>query len=138
MQFPPAVAEYVDQARRDCPAGFQAGQAVETADLTGSGQPGYIVDPHKMSCAGSPHLFGGSGPASIELFALNGAGQVAHKTGVLALAYKIVPAEAGGAPVIAFTTHNTTDAAGSIDSYRWNGTDFGLISHRSMAGPPED
>jgi hypothetical protein len=135
--LPPPVAEYLAQAERDCPAGFRAGHAVQTVDLTGEGQPGYVIDPHKMSCAGSPHLFGGTGPASIELFVTLPSGKVAHRGGVLALSYTVDPAPAGGPPVLEFVTHNTA-GPGSIDSYRWAGHEFNLINHRPDAGAASD
>jgi hypothetical protein len=135
--LPPPVAGWLAQAQQDCPAGFHDGGAIVTAPLTGDGKPGYIADPHKLTCAGEPHLYGAGGPASIELFVTLPDGQVVHSSGVLALGYQIVEGE-GGAPVIAFQTHNLADRAGSIDSYRWDGQGFTLISQRSMALPPED
>jgi hypothetical protein len=137
--LPALIAQYLDEARQDCPAGFQAKGAVEKADLTGDGRPGYIVNPHRMVCAGSPHLFGGDGPASIELFVTLPSGELVHTGGVLALGYRIEPGPNGGeAPVIAFQTHDEADRAVSIDHYRWDGRNFALLERRSMAAPPVD
>ncbi len=135
--WPTPVADWLDQAKRDCPAGFQDRGAVDVQSLTGDGQPGYIADPHKLTCAGSPHLYGADGPASIELFVTRPSGQVVHAAGILALGYKVVT-PAGGPPVLAFETHNAADRAGSIDSYRWDGSGFTLINQSSMAEPPAD
>jgi hypothetical protein len=136
--LPPKIVDYLAQARQDCPAGFQARGAVEEADLTGQGRPAYIVNPHRMVCAGSPHLFGGDGPASIELFVTLPSGELVHTGGVLALGYRIDPSPQGGAPIIAFQTHDTGERAGSVDRYRWDGRNFALLERHSMAVPPVD
>jgi hypothetical protein len=136
--LPPAVAAWLDQARQDCPAGFQAKDEVEEADLTGTGRPGYIANPHGLTCAGEPHLYGGDGPASIELFVTTPSGEVVHVAGVLALGYQIEPSTDGGPPIIAFQTHEDGDPSGSVDNYRWDGRAFQLLSRNSMAVPPVD
>ena len=136
--LPGLVNDYLAQARQDCPAGFQADGAVEQVDLTGDGRQGYIINPHRMVCAGSPHLFGGDGPASIELFVTLPSGELVHTGSVLALGYRIEPGPQGGVPTIAFQTHDETDRAGSIDHYRWDGRNFALLDRRSMAAPPVD
>jgi hypothetical protein len=136
--LPPPVAAWLDQARQDCPAGFQAKDEVEEADLTGAGRPGYIANPHGLTCAGEPHLYGGDGPASIELFVTLPSGEVVHAGAVLALGYQIQPSGDGGPPVIAFQTHEDGDRSGSVDEYRWDGRVFALQNRNSMAAPPMD
>lgn len=136
--LPPAVTHWLDQARADCPSGFQAKGAVELADLTGDGRPGYIVNSHRLACAGSPHLFGGDGPASIELFATLPSGELVHTGGVLALGYRIEPSPDGGAPLLVFQTHDANERAGSIDRYRWDGKNFAMLRRNSLAAPPVD
>jgi hypothetical protein len=134
--LPKPVADWLTQARDDCPAGFQVQDAIQTLSLTGDGRPGFIANPHRLSCAGEPHLYGGDGPASIELFVTLPSGEVVHTGGVLALGYQIQDAPGGGAPVIAFLTHNSDAATGSIDDYRWDGRNFALLNKQSMAEPP--
>src|SRR5271167_2807245 len=68
MNYPAPVANWLAQAKQDCPAGFQANNPIQTLSLTGDDRPGFIADPHRLACAGEPHLFSGDGPASIELF----------------------------------------------------------------------
>jgi hypothetical protein len=136
--LPGPVNDYLAQAHQDCPVGFEAKGAVEQVDLTGDGRPGYIINPHRMACAGSPHLFGGDGPASIELFVTLPSGELVHTGSVLALGYRIEPGPQGGPPTIAFQTHDEADRAGSIDHYRWDGRNFALLDRRSMAAPPVD
>lgn len=136
--LPGPVNDYLEQARQDCPVGFQAKGAVEEVDLTGDGRPGYIINPHRMVCAGSPHLFGGDGLASIELFVTLSSGQLVHTGAVLALGYRIESSPKGGPPIIAFQTHDEADRAGSIDHYQWDGRNFALLDRRSMAAPPVD
>ncbi len=135
-QLPQPVADWLAQAKNDCPAGFQALDAIQAVSLTGDGRRGYIANPHRLSCAGEPHLYGGDGPASIELFVTLPSGQVVHTGGVLALGYQIEDASGGGAPVIAFTTHSGDSPTGSIDDYRWDGRNFALLNKQSMAEPP--
>lgn len=135
-RWPQPVTEWIAQAQQDCPAGFADRGAVQTADLTGDGRPGYIADPHRLMCAGSPRLFGGQAPASIELFVTAPAGNLVHTGGVLALGYRIEANPQGGPPSIVFETHNLKDEAGSFDIYRWDGHNFALVTHRSMAAPP--
>ena len=135
VALPQLVVDWIAQAKSDCPGGFADHGAVKQVDLTGDGRPGYIADPHALSCAGSPHLFGGSAPASIELFVTAPAGNVVHTGGVLALGYHIQPS-AGGPPEIVFETHNLQDDAGSFEAYRWDGHNFAMLSHTSMAIPP--
>jgi len=134
-ELPQPVTDWLAQAKSDCPGGFADHGAVRQADLTGDGRPSYIADPHALSCAGSPHMFGGSAPASIELFVTAPSGNVVHTGGVLALGYRI-DAAAGGPPAIIFDTHNKEDEAGSFDVYRWDGHNFQMIQHTSMAAPP--
>ena len=137
--LPGPVAAWLSQARQDCPSGFQArGDAIRPFSLTGDGRPGYIADPHKLSCASEPHLFVGDGPASIELFVTLPSGEVVHTGGVRALGYQVMPAPQGGAPIIAFQTHGEGDAVGSIDDYRWDGQNFAMLNRQSMARPPVD
>jgi len=133
--FPQPVADWIQQARTDCPGGFADRGAVHEADLTGDGRTGYLADPHLLSCAGSPHLFGGTGPASIELFVTAPSGAVVHTGGVLALGYHIEPAPSGP-PTIVFDTHDIKDETGSFDAYRWDGHNFAMVDHKSMAAPP--
>jgi len=137
-RLPPTVMNWLAQAKQDCPSGFSAKDAVEEADLTGDGRPGYIIDPHHLVCAGSPHLFVGDGPASIELFVTLPSGEIVHTGAVLALAYQLQQASKGVPPVIAFQTHEAAERAGSIDRYRWDGTNFALLNKNSMAAPPVD
>ena len=135
VELPQPVTNWLAQAKSDCPGGFADHGAVKEADLTGDGRPSYIADPHALSCAGSPHMFGGNAPASIELFVTNPAGGVVHTGGVLALGYRIDPSPSGP-PAIVFDTHNKEDEAGSFDIYRWDGHNFQMIRHSSMAAPP--
>lgn len=135
VELPQPVANWLAQAKSDCPGGFADHGAVKQADLTGDGRPAYIADPHALTCAGSPHMFGGSAPASIELFVTAPSGDVVHTGGVLALGYHIDSSPAG-APTIIFDTHDERDEAGSLDAYRWDGHNFQLISHKSMVAPP--
>jgi len=135
---PQPVADWLAQARRDCPAGFADNGAIQAADLTGDGRTGYIADPHRLSCAGSPRQFGGRDPAPIALFVADAAGNVARAAEIVALGYRIAPAAQGGAPTIIFETHDVKDAAGSFESYRWNGRAFAAVGRRSMAMPPID
>jgi len=134
--LPAPVADWMAKAQRDCPSGFADKGAVQTADLTGDGRPGYIIDPHRLVCAGEPHLFVGDGPASIELFVTLPTGEVVHTGGVLSLAYQVAPSGEGGPPVLSFQTHDPKSPTGSVDSYRWDGQNFALIGQRSMALPP--
>ncbi|HLG86184.1 MAG TPA: hypothetical protein VKZ79_03200 [Alphaproteobacteria bacterium] len=134
-ELPQPVADWLAQAKSDCPGGFADHGAVKEVDLTGDGRPAYVADPHALSCAGSPHMFGGSAPASIELFVTGPSGNVVHTGGVLALGYRIDPTP-GGPPTIIFDTHDTKDEAGSFDAYRWDGHNFQMIHHTSMAAPP--
>jgi hypothetical protein len=136
QNLPQPVADWLKQAKDDCPAGFQAQNAIESVSLTGDGRPGFIANPHRLSCAGEPHLYGGDGPASIELFVTLPSGAVVHTGGVLALGYRIEDAPGGGAPIVAFTTHESSERAGSIDDYRWDGRNFALLNRQSMAQPP--
>ncbi len=136
--LPPPVAEMIVQAREDCPAGFKDEGAVQSVSLTGDGRPSYILDPHRLACAGSPHLFSGDGPSSIELFVTLPSGQVVHTGGVVALAYSVQPSADGGAPILAFETHGVADRAGTISAYRWDGKNFSLLRQQSMAMPPND
>ncbi len=136
--FPPAVANWLDEARRSCPVGFEAKGAVEQADLTGEGRPAFIANPHRLSCAGSPHVFGGDGAAPIELFVTLRSGETVHAGSVLAIGYKIRPSPNGGAPVIEFQTHDPDERAGSFDRYRWDGRSFSMQGRNSMAAPPVD
>ena len=134
--LPQPVAAWLDKARQDCPNGFQNRNAVEAVDLTGDGRPGYIANPHSLVCAGEPHLFSGDGPASIELFVTLPSGEVVHTGGVRALGYQVMPGPQGGAPTLAFQTHEENERAGSVDSYRWDGHNFELLNKSSMATPP--
>ncbi|MDB5395999.1 MAG: hypothetical protein JWM91_3505 [Rhodospirillales bacterium] len=134
--FPQPVAAWLAQARQDCPAGFQNHNAVESIDLTGDGRPGYIANPHNLVCAGEPHLFSGDGPASIELFVTLPSGEVVHTGGVRALGYQVMPSPQGGAPTLAFQTHEENERAGSLDTYRWDGHNFAMLNRNSMAAPP--
>lgn len=134
--LPQPVAAWLAQAKQDCPSGFQNKNAVESADLTGDGRPGYIANPHNLVCAGEPHLFSGDGPASIELFVTLPSGEVVHTGGVRALGYQIMPSPQGGAPTLAFQTHEVAERTGSVDTYRWDGHNFALLNKNSMAAPP--
>jgi hypothetical protein len=136
MSYPGPVARWLDQARQDCPAGFQSHDPIQTLSLTGDGRPGYIADPHRLTCAGEPHLFIGDGPASIELFVTLPSGEVVHTGGVRALSYQVVPSPQGGPPTLNFDTHDPSQATGSVDSYRWDGRNFALLNRSSMAYPP--
>jgi hypothetical protein len=134
--LPGPVAAWIAQAKQDCPAGFQMHDPVQTVSLTGDGKPGYIADPHRLSCAGEPHVFSGDGPASIELFVTLPSGDVVHTGGVLALSYQVENAPNGGPPILAFTTHASGSATGSIEEYRWDGRNFTMLNRHSMAEPP--
>ncbi len=134
--LPPPVAAWLSKAKQDCPTGFSADNPIETLDLTGEGRPGYIANPHRLSCAGEPHLFVGDGPASIELFVTLPTGEVVHTGGVRALGYQVMPGAGGGAPTLTFQTHEDGERAGSIDAYRWDGHNFALLNKSSMAAPP--
>ena len=134
--LPQPVAAWLAQAKQDCPQGFENRNAVESVDLTGDGRPGYIANPHNLVCAGEPHLFSGDGPASIELFVTLPSGEVVHTGGVRALGYRVMPSPQGGAPTLAFQTHEENERAGSVDSYRWDGRNFELLNKSSMAAPP--
>ena len=137
--LPGPVADWLAQAKQDCPAGFEARDgAVQTVELTGDGRSGYIIDPHHLVCAGSPHLFIGDGPASIELFVTLPSGEVVHTGAVRALDYRIEPSTQGGPPILAFETHEESERAGSVDKYRWDGKNFALLTKSSMAAPPVD
>jgi hypothetical protein len=136
--FPQPVAAWLTQAQHDCPAGFQAQNPIQSVDLTGTGQPGYIADPHRLVCAGEPHLFSGDGPASIELFVTLPSGQVVHTGGIRALTYQVMPSPQGGPPTLAFQTHEASERTGSVDTYRWDGHNFALLNKSSMARPPVD
>jgi hypothetical protein len=135
--LPAPVVDMLSKARDDCPAGFKDDGAVQQTSLTGDGKPSYIMDPHKLACAGSPHLFSGDGPSSIELFVTLPSGQVVHTGGVVALAYTIQPGPDGGAPIIAFETHADGERAGTISFYRWDGQNFNMLRRQSMDIPPE-
>src|ERR1700759_2971089 len=74
--YPGPVARWLEQAQSDCKQGFAAHDPIQTLSLTGDGRPGYIADPHRLTCAGEPHLFIGDGPASIELFVTLPSGEV--------------------------------------------------------------
>ncbi len=134
--LPQPVAAWLTQAQHDCPQGFENRNAVESADLTGDGRPGFIADPHKLVCAGEPHLFQGDGPASIELFVTLPTGEVVHTGGVRALGYQVMPGPQGTPPTLAFQTHEDGQRAGSVDSYRWDGRNFTLLNKSAMAYPP--
>ena len=134
--LPPPVAAWLAQAKQDCPQGFENRNAVESADLTGHGRPGFIADPHKLVCAGEPHLYQGDGPASIELFVTLPTGEVVHTGGVRALAYQLMPGAPGAPPTLSFQTHEDGERAGSIDNYRWDGRNFTLLNKSAMAYPP--
>ena len=134
--LPQPVAAWLAQAQRDCPAGFQAKDPIESVNLTGDGRPGFIADPHRLVCAGEPHLFSGDGPASIELFVTLPSGQTVHTGGVRALAYQVMQSPQGGPPTLSFQTHEDGERAGSVDSYRWDGHNFALLDKNSMAAPP--
>jgi hypothetical protein len=135
--LPTPVVDMLEKAKDDCPAGFKDDGAVQQTSLTGDGKPSYIMDPHKLACAGSPHLFSGDGPSSIELFVTLPSGKVVHTGGVVALAYTIQPAPDGGAPIVAFETHADGERAGTISSYRWDGQNFNMLRRQSMDIPPE-
>jgi hypothetical protein len=135
--LPGPVADWIAQARRDCPGGFHADGAVQSVSLTGDGRPGYIADPHRLACDQSPTLYGGLGPASIELFVTLPSGQLVHSAGVLALGYRVAPSPDGGLPIVIFDTHGAGERAGSADNYRWDGHNFTMIDHRSLALPPD-
>jgi hypothetical protein len=134
--YPGPVAHWLQQAQQDCPAGFQAHDPIQTLNLTGDGRPGFIADPHRLTCAGEPHLFIGDGPASIELFVTLPSGEVVHTGGVRALNYQVMQSPQGGAPTLTFETHDPSERAGSVDSYRWDGRNFALLNRNSMAYPP--
>ncbi len=137
--YPQPVADWLDKARQDCPGGFASQPGVvRSFDLTGTGAPSYVIDPHFLSCAQEPHLYVGDGPASIELFVTLPSGRVVHTGGVVAMGYRVVPNTGGGAPVIAFDSHDANERAGSVDSYRWDGQNFALLTKSSMAVPPLD
>ncbi len=138
VNLPQPVGAWLAQAKQDCPAGFQSDNPIETLDLTGDGRPGYIANPHRLSCAGEPHIFVGDGPASIELFVTLPSGEVVHTGGVRALGYQIMPSPQGGAPILAFQTHEDNERAGSIDTYRWDGHNFTLLNKAPMSAPPVD
>jgi hypothetical protein len=134
--YPAPVAKWLAQAKQDCPAGFQANNPIQTLSLTGDGQPGFIADPHRLVCAGEPHLFSGDGPASIELFVTLPSGETVHTGGVRALTYQVAQSPQGGAPTLTFETHDPAERAGSVDAYRWDGRNFALLNKTSMAYPP--
>lgn len=134
--YPGPVARWLEQARSDCPAGFAAHDPIQTLSLTGDGRPGFIADPHRLTCAGEPHLFVGDGPASIELFVTLPSGEVVHTGGVRALGYQVTQSPQGGPPTLNFQTHDDGQPAGSVDSYRWDGRNFALMNRNSMAYPP--
>jgi len=136
MSYPGPVAHWLEQARQDCPAGFAAHDPIQTLSLTGDGRPGFIADPHRLTCAGEPHLFIGDGPASIELFVTLPSGEVVHTGGVRALSYQVVQSPQGGPPTLNFQTHDVGQPAGSVDSYRWDGRNFAVMNRSSMAYPP--
>ena len=54
--YPAPVANWLAQAKQDCPAGFQANNPIQTLSLTGDGRPGFIADPHRLVCAGKMTL----------------------------------------------------------------------------------
>ena len=134
--YPGPVAHWLEQAQSDCKQGFAAHDPIQTLSLTGDGRPGYIADPHRLTCAGEPHLFVGDGPASIELFVTLPSGEVVHTGGVRALSYQVVPGPQGSAPTLTFDTHDPDRATGSVDSYRWDGRNFTVVNRASMAYPP--
>jgi hypothetical protein len=134
--YPAPVAQWLQQAQQDCPAGFQAHNPIQSVSLTGDGRPGYIADPHRLTCAGEPHLFIGDGPSSIELFVTLPTGEVVHTGGVLALSYQVMQSPQGGAPTLVFQTHGASERTGSMDSYRWDGRNFAVLEQRSLAVPP--
>jgi hypothetical protein len=136
--LPGPVTDWIAKLRQDCPKGFSDAGAVEKISLTGDGKPGYAIDPHKFACDASPGLYGGLGPASIELFVTLPSGQVVHAGGIVALGYKVIAYPDGGAPVIAFDTHDVKERAGSIDRYRWDGHSFAVMDRRSLALPPDE
>ncbi len=137
VDLPGPVADWLSKARQDCPSGFRAREdVIRSYSLTGDGRLGYVADPHRLSCAGEPHLFVGDGPASIELFVTLPSGEVVHTGGVVALGYQVMPTPQGGPPVIAFQTHGAGDATGAIEDYRWDGQNFALLNRQSMALPP--
>jgi hypothetical protein len=136
--LPGPVADWIAKARQDCPKGFSDAGAVEKIPLTGDGRAGYAIDPHKFACDAAPGLYGGLGPASIELFVTLPSGQVVHAGGVVALGFKVTPYPDGGAPVIAFDTHEVKERAGSVDRYRWDGSRFAIMDRRSLALPPDE
>src|ERR1700730_10740091 len=75
--YPGPVAAWLAKAQQDCPGGYAMHDgAVQSLDLTGTGAPGWVIDPHHLSCAQEPHIFQGDGPASIELFVTLPGGEV--------------------------------------------------------------
>jgi hypothetical protein len=134
--YPAPVARWLQQAQQDCPAGFQAHDPIQAVSLTGDGRPGFIADPHRLTCAGEPHLFVGDGPSSIELFVTLPSGEVVHTGGVLALSYQVMSSPQGGPPTLVFQTHDPSERAGSVDSYRWDGQNFAILNKQSLAVPP--
>ncbi len=136
--LPQPVAAWLTQAQRDCPAGFQAQNPIQSVDSDRHRAAGYIADPHRLVCASEPHLFSGDGPASIELFVTLPSGEVVHTGGVRALAYQVMPSPQGGPPTLAFQTHESAERTGSVDNYRWDGHNFALLNKNSMARPPVD
>jgi hypothetical protein len=136
VAYPIPVTHWLDQAKQDCPKGFAAHDPIQTLSLTGDGRPSFIADPHKLTCAGEPHLFVGDGPASIELFVTLPSGEVVHTGGVRALSYEVVQNPQGGAPTLNFQTHEAGAPTGSVDSYRWDGRNFTVMNRASMAYPP--
>jgi hypothetical protein len=136
--YPPAVQQWLDQARSDCRAGFAAHNPIQTVDnLGGGGRPGYIADPHRLTCAGEPHLFIGDGPASIELFVTLRSGEVVHTGGVLAFGYQVSNSGRGPATV-SFRTQGTGGAPDTVDDYRWNGNNFTILNRSASAAPPAE
>lgn len=134
--YPGPVAHWLEQAKQDCKQGFSAHDPIQTLSLTGDGKPSFIADPHRLTCAGEPHLFVGDGPASIELFVTLPSGEVVHTGGVRALGYQVVESPQGGAPTVNFQTHDNGAPTGSVDSYRWDGRNFTVMNRASMAYPP--
>ena len=135
-RFPPPVTEWLEHARQDCPAGFAAQNPIQTVDLTGDGRPGYIADPHRLTCAGEPHLFIGDGPASIELFVTLPSGEVVNTGGVVAFGYRVIPSPQGTPPTLSFQTQGSGGLPGNVDDYRWDGSNFTVLNRSAMEAPP--
>jgi hypothetical protein len=104
----PAGAKGVlDAARKACAAnGLQlnvAPEAIRTIDLTGDGQPDYLIDFNHATCEGRESVFCGTGGCELAIVVALRRGQFREVFHQQVLRYEIEPGE--GARTIHFDLH---------------------------------